>query len=396
MATRTQVLPPPATTLSPLTWAQKNLFSNWYNTFLTFLSLGVVYLILSAFLGWATQEARWEVITRNLRLFIVGQYPPEETWRVAAVVVLISALFGLSWGTWGGVLRSIALGMGIGFALLMALPFDLEVSLWLISNILAIGGGYWLAQRAGLPGRVVLLAWVLFFPLSYLLLAGLEGNEILPAVSTQLWGGLLLTFVLSVVGILASFPLGVLLALGRRGSLVAIRTFSVAFIEVIRGVPLVTVLFMADLMIPLFLPETVRIDRLTRVVVAIILFEAAYLAENVRGGLQAIPEGQYEAARAVGLSTPLMMLIIILPQALRKVIPAIVSQFISLFKDTSLVAVVGLLDFLSIGRAILGNPDFLGLYREVFVFVAIVYFIFSYFLSWVSRRLEAVLGVGRR
>lgn len=396
MAARTEILRPPVTALSPWAWVQKNLFSTWYNALLTFLSLVVLYFSLGGLLRWATQEARWEVVTRNLRLFMVGQYPGEEMWRVAMVVVLVSALFGLSGGAKGGILRSVSLGLAAGFTLLALLPFGLEVRGWLLANVGLLAFTYLVARGLRPQGRWLLLGWGLFFPLSFLLLAGVRGNDFLPSVSTQLWGGLLLTFVLAVVGILASFPLGVFLALGRRSTMPAISGFSIAFIEVIRGVPLVTVLFMADLMIPLFLPEGARIDRLARVLVAIILFEAAYLAENVRGGLQAIPEGQYEAARALGLNPALMMLLIILPQALRNVIPALVSQFISLFKDTSLVAVVGLLDFLNIGRAVLGNPEFLGRYREVFVFAALGYWVFSYSLSWVSRRLEAVLGVGKR
>ncbi|HRQ33253.1 MAG TPA: amino acid ABC transporter permease, partial [Anaerolineales bacterium] len=212
----------------------------------------------------------------------------------------------------------------------------------------------------------------------------------------NLWGGLLLTFLLTVVGILFSFPIGVLLALGRRSELPAVRWFSVGYIELVRGVPLITILFMAQLMLPLFLPEGWTVDRVVRAMVGITLFSAAYLAENVRGGLQAIPKGQFEAAAALGLSGAQTMIFIILPQALRLVIPILVGQFIALYKDTSLVAIVGLLDLVGIARTVLAQPEFLGLQREVYVFISLIFWTLSYGMSYVSQRLEERLGVGIR
>jgi general L-amino acid transport system permease protein len=206
----------------------------------------------------------------------------------------------------------------------------------------------------------------------------------------------LCTKALSLVSIVLSFPLGVLLALGRRSTLPIVHLFSVLYIELIRGVPLVTVLFMADIMLPLFLPEGLRVDRVMRAMAGFTLFSAAYIAENVRGGLQAIPEGQIEAARALGLNGFQTTFLIVLPQALRLVIPANVGQFISLFKDTSLVAIMGLLELLGIGKAVLANPAYMGLQREVYVFVALIYGIFSYAMSYASRRLEIALGIGER
>jgi general L-amino acid transport system permease protein len=198
------------------------------------------------------------------------------------------------------------------------------------------------------------------------------------------------------VAIVVSFPLGVALALGRRSTLPAVRWVSTAYIEAVRGVPLVTILFMASVMFPLLLPGHLRIDKVARAMLALVLFSAAYLAENVRGGLQAIPRGQYDAARALGLGNALTMGLVVLPQALRIVIPPIVGQFIGLFKDTSLVAVIGLLDLFEIGRSILSNPDWLGLRTEIYIFIAAVYWIFSYSMSRASRRLEARLGAGTR
>jgi general L-amino acid transport system permease protein len=188
----------------------------------------------------------------------------------------------------------------------------------------------------------------------------------------------------------------VLLALGRQSELPVIRWFSILYIEVVRGVPLVTVIFMASLVLPLFLPGNLRIDQAVRALVAFTLFTAAYIAENVRGGLQAIPRGQIEAARALGLHGWLITLFIVLPQALRAVIPANVGQFISLFKDTSLVFVAALLDLFNMGRSILANPEWLGFDGEMVLFIAFVYWVCTYSMAYLSRRLEKILGVGER
>ena len=199
---------------------------------------------------------------------------------------------------------------------------------------------------------------------------------------------------MAIIGIVFSFPIGVALALGRQSELKAIHWLSVAYIEIIRGVPLVTLLFMGMVMLPYVLPAGLRIDNFIRVAVAIVLFAAAYLAENVRGGLQAIPKGQYEAADALGLGGFHKMTRIVLPQALRAVIPVLVGQFIGLFKDTSLVALVGIFDLLGIARSVLANPSYIGTQIEVYTFVALVYWVFSYGLSYGSKRLETSLGVG--
>lgn len=196
---------------------------------------------------------------------------------------------------------------------------------------------------------------------------------------------------------MASFPLGVLLALGRRSNLPVLKGLCVLFIELVRGVPLVSLLFMAQVIVPLFLPEDLRLDRVMRALFAITLFSAAYMAENVRGGLQSVPQGQVEAARALGLGGPHTMLFIVLPQALRAIIPAIVGQFISLFKDTSLVVTVGLLDVLGIGKSIvLGNVEWVGSQSEVYIFIALLFWVFTYSMSYASRKLETALGVGER
>jgi general L-amino acid transport system permease protein len=202
---------------------------------------------------------------------------------------------------------------------------------------------------------------------------------------------------LTIVGNIGALPVGILLALGRRSHLPVVRYFSIAYIELIRGVPLITILFMADLLLPLFLPADMpRPDRVLRAMVGLILFEAAYQAENVRGGLQSINRGQYEAAQALGLSGALTMIFIILPQALRAVIPALFNSFISLFKDTSLVAIIGLFDILQIGRSVLAQSDWLGTHREVYLFAFVIYLGFNMAFTYGSRRLEEAQGVGTR
>jgi general L-amino acid transport system permease protein len=267
----------------------------------------------------------------------------------------------------------------------------------LVANAAIVWVGF-LAVRwrpRAIPRRLVGLAWLASMPITVVLLQGIRGLP-LPIVTSNLWGGLLLTFLLAIVGILLSFPFGVLLALGRRSSLPAVRILSTAYIELIRGVPLVTILFMAAVMLPLFLPSNVRIDQVLRAMVGITLFSAAYVAENVRGGLQAIPLGQVEAAHAIGLNTFQTNRFIVLPQALRAVIPANVGLFISLLKDTTLVTIVGLLELLGIGRAVLAQPQWFGAQLEVYVFIAAVFFILCYTMSQASYRLETALGVGTR
>ena len=218
----------------------------------------------------------------------------------------------------------------------------------------------------------------------------------MPVVKPDLWGGLMLTILLAVIGIIFSFPIGVSLALGRQSKLPVVSWICIGFIELVRGVPLITILFMMDLMLPLFLPAGIRIEGVIRAFVAITLFSAAYMAENVRGGLQSLPRGQYEAAHALGLSGFTTMAFIILPQALRAVIPILVSQFIGLLKDTTLVMILSLFDVLGIGKSVLGNPEYIGTAKEVYIFVAALFWVLSYALSYASQRLETSLGVGER
>lgn len=399
METIRQPAAPPQKLLGVIEWLHQKLFKSWVDALLTLISLAVLWVVLSNILEWVFTQAEWRVVTANLRLFMVGRYPRSELPRVWTSLLVVAFLFGVSWGTWGGIFRTISSMFVGGLVVLALLPFSLQTRAWLVGTVLVLVGGFALSARVvRLRGRTVTLGWVLSFPLVILLLRGLSPRTpVLPAINPNLWGGLLLTLLLAVVGIVVAFPFGVLLAIGRRSKLPIVKGFSIAYIEVIRGVPLITILFMASLMVPLFLPEGLRVEHIIRAMIGLVLFSAAYLAENVRGGLQSVPRGQEEAAAALGLSPALSLGLIVLPQALRAVIPAIVGQFISLFKDTSLVAVsFPLLELLGIARAVIANPEFLGLQAEALLFVAAIYWIFSYTMSYASRRLEVALGVGQR
>jgi general L-amino acid transport system permease protein len=404
LAARSQVLPPPSERNTPVGWARRNLFSGWFNSLLTLLALGLIFVTARAVFGWVFGQADWEVIRVNLRLLMAGQYPGAQLWRVWLCLHLLAAVGGLTWAAWlnqhrrAGAVILVAL---LAWALFPTTGSGVRAQLLILTA--AAGGSYGAARlatrRLGEPfiRRMAVRGWVLYFPMILLIIYGLNPQgQWFAVVPTRLWGGLLLTFLLTIVGIVFSFPLGVLLALGRRSKLPVVRWVSIAYIELIRGVPLVTILFMASTLVPLFLPPGGNIDRVLRAMVGIILFSAAYLAENVRGGLQAIPHGQYEAAHALGLNSFYTMRLIILPQALRLVIPVLMGQFISLFKDTTLVVTIGLLELLGISRSILAQPQFIGNQHEMLVFITLIYWVISYGMSLISQRLETALGVGQR
>lgn len=375
-------------------WLKKNLFSSWKNTILTIVFGIISYLIVKGSIVWIFFSADWHVISANFRLLVVGQYPVAELWRLWICLTLISILMGLSWGLWKGTVGHLTIAMGVLYAVLGCLPFMMtETRIWLLVNIAVLLIAYVIGKNRLKLKKPILIAWFLMFPVIVFLLSGFG---VFNHVGTNLWGGFLLTLLISMVAIVFSFPLGVLLALGRRSKLPIVRWFSIGYIELIRGVPLITILFIAQLMLPLFMGHGIDINNVVRAMVGFTLFTAAYLAENIRGGLQSIPRGQFEAAESLGLNTAFKMTFIILPQALRAVIPAIVGLFIGIFKDTSLVAVVGLTDILGIGKNIISNPEFLGTQMEVFIFVAVVFLIFCNMMSYASRRLEVALGVGKR
>ena len=287
------------------------------------------------------EGACWAVIAERFRFILSGAYPFAEQWRPAVACVLFVTLYAASavrrWWNWR------------------------LLGLWIV-----------------LPAAAVTL-----------LRGGLFG---LSDVPSEFWGGLPLTFLLSTVGFASAFPLAIALALGRRSDLPAIRGLCIGYIELVRGVPLVTFLFMAAVMFPLFVPQGLTMDKLLRAQVAFVMVIAAYVAEVIRGGLQAVPHRQYEAAASIGLSYWPSTILIVLPQALRVSIPALVNTFIAFFKDTSLVIVVGLFDLLGAAKAVIVDPRWVGFGVEVYLFVALVYFVFCYGVSQFSQHLERVLA----
>jgi len=363
---------PPISQIGAILWLRTNLFSSWINTVLTATSLYFLYLMIPPLLDWmffnasfsfgtinffgfdikfseemATNSncgrvgACWPYIYEKLYMYTYGFYPRTETWRPNIVFGLTALLF-------------------------VIIP---------------------LFKNYKYKNRVILSLIVIYPIVSYVLISG--GFGLLPVVETHLWGGLLLTLVIASVGIIVSFPIGVLLALGRQSELRVIKLFSILFIEFVRAVPLITILFMASFVLPLFLePGNNSIDKLLRALVGISLFQAAYFAEVVRGGLQAIPRGQYEAADAIGLSYFQKNALIVLPQALKISIPNIVGSSISLFKDTTLVLIIGLLDMLAMVGLTTADPYWLGRETEGYVFVTIVMWVMLYSMSRYSRKLE--------
>ncbi len=370
MADITQELPIAAETPPPRThglvgWLRVNLFNSVFNTILTLLALYFLAVTIPPVIRWALVDAIWSApngqacrgamgqeggacwafIGEKLRFILFGRFPYAQQWRPLLVVVIFVALILASCDRrlWGRRL----------------------VLLWL-AGLAAVG----------------VLMWGGVFGLSY--------------VDTLLWSGLPLTLIFAVVGVAFAFPFGILLALGRRSRLPAVRAISVGYIELVRGVPLITVLFMASVMLPLFLPTGFTIDKLLRAQVAFILFAAAYLAEVIRGGLQAIPQGQIEAADALGLGYWQRTRLIVLPQALAMVIPPLVNTFIGTFKDTSLVIIIGLFDLLGTVNAALADANWQGFYVEAYVVVAAIYWSFCFFMSRYSQMLEREFSKGRQ
>lgn len=345
----------PVKRIKVLGWIRENLFNSWLNSILTLIIGFGIIKIVPGLIQWAVVDsvwftsaevckeaggACWSVVTKNLRFILFGFYPYEEHWRPIAAVLILFALSGFSYYR-----------------------------------------RFW--------NKKLLYAWLAgVIVMGVLMKGGVFG---LSSVETTKWSGISLTLLLSLFGLTAAYPLGVLLALGRRSTLPAIKTLCIVYIELIRGVPLISLLFMSSVMFPLFLPEGVTIDKILRAQVAIILFTAAYIAEVVRGGLQAIPRGQYEAAEALGLEYGLKMRLIILPQALKIVIPPTVSILISAFKDTSLVIIIGLFDLMKTTKVTLANPEWTGFSTEAYIFIAVLYFLGCFSMSNFSRSLEKTL-----
>ena len=402
-------LPPPPMSVGALGWARENLFGSWINGALTVVSLAAIAVGLWYSLTWTFFSADWEVIVKLGGRFVIGQYNAETScpgqncfWRPQVGLLMATALLGAFWAITASVsVKRAAFAVALVSAAFAFLPYGLDemgwdVRLLLLANIPALGAGWAIGRYTPLntPGRAVAASVGAFLLTLILLRGGFLGLE---PVVVEKWGGLMLNILLALTGIVFSFPLGVALALGRRSNLPVLKLLCVFFIEVMRGMPLITLLFMSQVLVPLAFPENFPLNSVTRAAIVIILFSAAYMAENVRGGLQSLHPGQAQASRALGLAAWQTTLFISLPQAIRNVIPALANQFIALFKDTSLVYIIAMLDIVQIGRAFIqGNTEYLLHARELFIFISIVFFVFTYAMSYFSKRLEAHLGVGRR
>ena len=406
--------PPPGET-GARAWLRRNLFGGWRSTLATVLVGAVVAWALVGLLAWVFGGANWDRLWVNLKLLMVYLYPAELLWRPLLSLGVLLFAFGLSCFAGEEAMRGIVRGAFYQFSgaivflavLSTIVGWAVTPAYWAAVGLAAAG---WAVGRAGhsgfVPARAVVaragLVWLASLLVVPLLLYGIPGLHEGPlrVVAIRRWGGFMLTLVLT-TGIIPSFPLGIALALGRRSHLPGISWVCIGFIELIRGAPLIVWLYIANLMVPLIFavgPEAV--SSLAKAYIAVTLFSSAYMAENVRGGLQAVPGGQREAARALGLSGWQSTRLIVLPQAIRAVIPAIVGQSIGLFKDTALVFVVNLFDFFNVHNVVVQQPASIqvpgGVRLELSLFLAVVYFFVAYRMSMASRQLEKVLGVGER
>ena len=414
-------LAPPIDDSGAFGWIRKHLFSSLGNSLTTIVLVAAIGWILWWFLEWAVFTANfkastgaecrgygacWALIREKFRLIFFGTFPYDQQWRPLFAVVAMLAMLILTsdrrmWRPW-----RLLIIWGVGSFITFLLMFgQIHIPLsWMLFVALVVGGvgmamrkgigsptelnGYRALAAIGLVGLVLrfvglLPAWSLAIaPLSY--------------VETGLWGGLPVTIILATYGLLFAFPYGILLALGRRSNLPLIKGLCVGFIELIRGVPLISLLIMASVMLPLFLPSGVTFDKFLRAQGAVILFAGAYIAEIIRGGLQSLPKGQFEAADALGLNYVQKTALIILPQALRVVIPPLINTFIGFFKDTSLVLIIGIFDFLNTANQALVDPNWAGFPGEVYIFAAFVYFCFCFSMSRYSKYLEVELNRGTR
>ncbi len=393
--------PPPAFTVGFRGWLRANLFNSWFNSLLTvFIGTAIFFGALAAG-RWVLFTSDWSVITNRAPLYLVGTYPKEFYWRPEISLLLVSGLMGIAWRTWGGPARWFAVGFGVIVLVVALIPYSMPIlnRVLLLAVPLAIACGYGLSSviPPGSRTKWFTIIGAVFLILSFFIIAGVGAIPGLDPVSESEVGGLMLNLLLATFGIICSMPIGVALALGRRSQLPVVKIFCVAFIEIIRGAPLITLLFMARHILPLTFPENMDVSLLYLTGITITLFSSAYMAENVRGGMAAVSPQQAQASQALGLKQWQTTIFITLPQGLRNIIPAIVGQFISLFKDTSLVFIIGMIDLVEIGRAGLsGNIEFQDNGLEVYVFLAFVFWVFTFSMSCISRRMERSLGVGRR
>lgn len=383
---------------TPAEWLKENLFSTWRNSLLTVVAGSFALYIISKLVVFVTQTADWTVVQANLKGYMVGPFPLEETWRIWICVYLVAGLAGLTAGSRRTKLRMSRLRWAVTIVIevlavvvLLYLVQSTLVRMLVVAVPVAVAVGVVIGRLLGQRSqRGLIVAWVLLFPVVMFIVRGFDG------VSPRLWGGFFFNIVAAFVGIFASFPIGILLALGRRGSLPAVRYFCVGFIELFRGVPLVAWLVISKFVLDLVLPPQLNLPDIIKAFMVVTFFSAAYIGEIVRGGLQGIDRGQYEAARALGLPNTRMLALVIMPQALRSTIPALISHFISLFKDTSLFVAIEVTDLLAAAFRSASSLQFQGLDQEVLLFAGAVFWIVAFSMSRWSQRLETRLGVGER
>jgi general L-amino acid transport system permease protein len=404
---------PPVRDTSPLVWLRTNLFPDWWNSLLTLVFGPLIVWTLWNMASWVLTSARWEIIVVNLTNLMVGiDFPRAQLWRLWVAGAILAVVLGLLIGITAAATRETAIAAGhdpdvpwqdnvrrLGPPL--ALLASIIVFVRTPTPVLLLGALGVVAAAAFQVGKrlpherrkLVNLVVVVGVAAALVVLSSFGG------VPRARWGGFLITAYFTVGALLLAFPIGIAVALGRRSSLPVVRWSMSVYVEFFRGAPLIALLFIGWLVLPFMLPpEWENITRISRALIIFVLFTSAYVAEIVRGGLQSIPRGQWEAAKALGLSPWKQTRLIILPQALRNVIPAMVGQAISLYKDTTLVLIIGLSDLLRVAQVITQQPEFLGqgLIIETLVFVSFLYWIPSYWLSRESQRLEARLGVGER
>ncbi len=412
-------LDPPANTIGAVGWMKRNLFSSPFNSILTLLGAALLLIVIPPILNWtifdavwsggseackaAPTVACWPFVGSWWEFFIYGFYDKSERWRIDIVLWFLYAWVAfivVDDETRARRPTSSILAFVIGAISVIFVALLLRhgaPTLWLlVATFLIIGLILWAWNLPNGRSRIGLLLLFIFPIIAYFILGG--GVLGLKEISTSQWGGFSLTLVIAITGIVASLPLGILLALGRRSELPALRMVCTLFIEFWRGVPLITVLFMASFMLPLFMPKGVQFDQLIRALIGVALFSSAYMAEVIRGGLQAIPKGQYEGSQSLGLSYWKTMGLIVMPQALKIVIPGIVSTFIGLFKDTTLVLIIGLIDFLNSVQTAFTNPEWSikSVPYTGYVIVAVVFWFHCYGMAWYSKNLEDKLHTGHK
>ncbi len=434
---------PTATRKAPLNestllgWLKINLFSSTFNSILTIIVLIVIFITVKSVWTWAIADGVWVADTRrqcfNINIdgacwagiiawldgIFYGRYPRDELWRINLGGILLFVWMAPLWlpRVQGKILVGLStvafypflagyLFAGGDKGIFMQVMVSAAIVVLAVNTLNAAigysGGGNlpeFILRRIGMSEaaekrqrKILLAILAAIFVATFVWQSGWK----VESVSWTKWGGLFLTFVIAGIGIASALPGGILLALGRRSKLTVVRVLSTSFIEVFRSVPLITVLFMATTMFPLFMPEGFVLNKLVQVIIAVCLFNACYLAETVRAGLQAIPKGQYEGAHTIGLGYWGTMGLVIMPQALKHMIPNIVGSFIGLLKDTTLVSIIGLFDVLTILRSISKDRPWLGLHQEALVFGAILFFIFCFAMSKYSRHLEAKLSTGHK